>query len=73
VTWWKRNVDGWAIYIVAIVTMQDFRDSGFEQIRVRKAFRLKRDATGKLEKLFEKSSTRKSYTMTREVDGLMKG
>jgi hypothetical protein len=32
-TWWKMKVDGWEFYIDATVTMQVFRDSGFEQIR----------------------------------------
>jgi hypothetical protein len=54
------------------VTMQAFRDSGFEQIRVRKAFRLRRDASGKLGELFERSSTRVAYTMMREGYGLSK-
>jgi hypothetical protein len=71
-TWRKRDVDGSAIYIDVIVTMQAFRDSGFEQIRVRKAFRLRRDASGKLGELFERSSTRVAYTMMREGYGLSK-
>ena len=61
--WCARNVDGWAIYIVAIVTMRDVRDSGFEQIRVRKAFRWRRDAIGKLGELFEGKCTRRAYTI----------
>lgn len=62
--WCARNVvDGWVIYIVAIVTMRDFRDSGFEQIRVRKAFRWRRDAIGKLGGLFEAKCTRRAYTI----------
>jgi hypothetical protein len=32
-TLWKRKVDGSVFYIDAGVTMQVFRDSGFEQIR----------------------------------------
>jgi len=59
----RDDVDGWAIYIVVIVTMRDFRDSGFEQIRVRKAFRWRRDAIGKLGGLFEGKCTRRAYTI----------
>jgi hypothetical protein len=32
-TWWKKKVDGSVFYIDVTVTMQVFRDSGFEQIR----------------------------------------